>query len=55
MIWHGTHLYQEFVKNDYDKLKLMTHFYQTLPENVNDFLEVELRINTFVKNSSSVY
>ena len=64
MIWHCTHLYKEFVKNDYDKyfvkndydkLKLMTNFHQTLPENVNYFLEVELRINIFVNNSSSVY
>ena len=55
MIWNCTHLYKEFVKNDYDKLKLMTHFYQNLPENVNYFLEVGLRINTFVNNSSSVH
>ena len=55
IIWHSTHLSKEFVKNDYDQLKLMTHFYQNLPENVNHFLEAELRINTFVNNSSSVY
>ena len=55
MIWHGTHLSKEFDKNDYDKLKLMTHFYQNLPENVNYFLEVGLRISTFVNNSSSVH